>query len=1266
MAIEYHFNNLDPTSFQRLINAILVSKFGEAIRLLPLRGKDGGRDAETPPGTYIFDVTPSTDGIALGRNSYSAPHRGRVLFQVKHHRTQDAQVSAVRASVVSDFVRELRDNVLTRTGDDSIDYFYLVTNVPSSGDVVTKIDEKRRELLGRGQRPEADVLWGEHVTAWLDQLPQVWNSFPDLFAGRLVPQLGLVAGNTEGGLPRAIRAALAIQFAREGTIRFQQLRLEEKLPSLFVDLAFVRTAETTRLLRRSNTMSPRTDLALVPALQAFPFDEEYSPYWASFPYIPIPSCTALLITDDEPVRQGTQRLILEGGPGQGKSTMTQMVAQIYRAVILGNTREYLRFGFPSKARLPIRIELRLYSEWMEQSQGTIETYIARTLSKDSGGSTITVDNIHEISINTPLLLIFDGLDEVGSDEARDAVLTNISECLERLEVGMTADVKTILTTRPPAIAGRSSKLAEFISLKLASLDDARMDEYIQRWTNATCADDEERQRIIRSFGRRRQEPHVNALAKNPMQLSVLLHFIRSQGEAFPDRRAELYREYFKTVIDRDVEKTPRLRSLRGDIETLHQLIAFRLHCWAETERSSGSISRRRLIDIVEDWLIKEHRDPAPAQDLFRLGEERLGLIVALAGEGGETRYGFEIQPVREYFAAAYINEAISRDAHELFELMARRSFWREVALLLAGLRRANEKADLLSRARTLDEDPQLGWRQDGHNIVLDLLSEGVLSTPGGVQRDAILLLLQSLDPLNGKPRNESRELLAALPGIIRACTASAPFEEIMRFLNIGLSTNDTGALGRLYKVACRTLPVPLLEEHIRGLAAQDTRLSAMRHVTWPDNTRLSLSDISRTEGFWPPNVSRTWAEAWYLSVLEDPSKSCLAGDSAYHEFLFECFTWTRVDWATIRRDTSVAAPSQWAVWRLRQNLAEWCSSFGSKEDKSEADVPVRRPVDYSGLSGNLSSHIQDLLESSSLYGSRSGRKKGRNDLEPFLAAIGRALEQDGLVGWIACRCAVSLIEASELYKRPVQAEMEPGGRLIWVQQAGRGSSSRERLDSWRHMCSLVAELYREAGPTSASKLAAEGWLSAPPDSIRVGSRVVSVARLLKSCKTDVPESLQWLFHMPVPRSWFGTLLSDEKSKVPVLLAHLAKYHSLDGPFRRLKASLISKVLGIVRRSDDQMVASGGLVALLGSSLWSLADTQTLLRMVQLDAAGADISARLFDLGHDKDDARPDRVRLARAIIQEEFVASRSSKVAAAQYLAANDVPVLAPLNSLVT
>ncbi|WP_375510811.1 hypothetical protein [uncultured Nostoc sp.] len=50
-----------------------------------------------------------------------------------------------------------------------------------------------------------------------------------------------------------------------------------------------------------------------------------------------------------------------------------------------------------------------------------------------------------------------------------------------------------------------------------------------------------------------------------------------------------------------------------------------------------------------------------------------------------------------------------------------------MALFLAGLRRPREKADLLMRAKKLDKEEALEWRQDGRAIILQLLQEGALS-----------------------------------------------------------------------------------------------------------------------------------------------------------------------------------------------------------------------------------------------------------------------------------------------------------------------------------------------------------------------------------------------------------------------------------------------------------------------------------------------------------------------------------------------------------
>src|SRR5205823_5185426 len=124
-------------------------------------------------------------------------------------------------------------------------------------------------------------------------------------------------------------------------------------------------------------------------------------------------------------------------------------------------------------------------------------------------------------------------------------------------------------------------LTGFVSADILPLTRPRIDQYISRWAGVQCQDHIEKERVLNSFKKRRDEVHVGALAQNPMQLSVLLHLIRLKGEAFPDRRAELYREYFKTVIDRDVEKSPKLLRSRDDIEAIHEVLGFEIHSCSE-------------------------------------------------------------------------------------------------------------------------------------------------------------------------------------------------------------------------------------------------------------------------------------------------------------------------------------------------------------------------------------------------------------------------------------------------------------------------------------------------------------------------------------------------------------------------------------------------------------------------------------------------------------------------------------------------------------
>ena len=395
------------------------------------------------------------------------------------------------------------------------------------------------------------------VTTYLDWSSELWPAFPEIFPGRTPPLLAQTLAQRPGRISTPIRAAISQQYTRDLTVRFRQIELEHQLYDLFVDLDVELrwdpddlpsspAASLSRSSLVSRTLIPRA-FGTMPSLQS-----------------PTPALELLL--DDE---LALPRLLIEGGPGQGKSTITQMAAQIYRERLLGHSNSPSRnptWNSISKARLPIRLELRHFAEWLSDNpDASLEQYIVTLVSRDSGGGTVTVDHLHEFAQDSALILLLDGLDEIGSDRLRDKVLDTALATINRFDTGLRADLRVVLTTRPPALTGRRDKLNTFTRAVLAPMAPARVNEYLDRWLTVQTTTSDDRERIRDSFAARRSDQHVDALARNPMQLSVLLNLIRLKGEAFPDQRADLYREYFRTVIDRDVEKGAALfrRKLSG-------------------------------------------------------------------------------------------------------------------------------------------------------------------------------------------------------------------------------------------------------------------------------------------------------------------------------------------------------------------------------------------------------------------------------------------------------------------------------------------------------------------------------------------------------------------------------------------------------------------------------------------------------------------------------------------------------------------------------
>jgi hypothetical protein len=56
------------------------------------------------------------------------------------------------------------------------------------------------------------------------------------------------------------------------------------------------------------------------------------------------------------------RMTIIGGPGHGKSTLGQHLAQVHRAKLLGNPWQFQ----PKVARIPFRIVLKYFAQWLDE------------------------------------------------------------------------------------------------------------------------------------------------------------------------------------------------------------------------------------------------------------------------------------------------------------------------------------------------------------------------------------------------------------------------------------------------------------------------------------------------------------------------------------------------------------------------------------------------------------------------------------------------------------------------------------------------------------------------------------------------------------------------------------------------------------------------------------------------------------------------------------------------------------------------------------
>ena len=234
-----------------------------------------------------------------------------------------------------------------------------------------------------------------------------------------------------------------------------------------------------------------------------------------------------------------------------------------------------------------------------------------------------------------------------------------------------------------------------------------------------------------------------------MQLAILLSLIQTRGGSLPDKRTALYDSYVDLFFSREAEKSPVVRDHRDLLVCIHRFLAWVLHVEAQTKQTAGSASAEKLKNLVAAYLEEEGHDSSWAQRLFTGMVERVVALVSRV----EGTYEFEVQPLREYFAARHLYDTApysppGRECNgtlpDRFDALARDTYWQNVTRFYAGCYSKGQLASLVDRLQELARSDDFKYTGYAHRLAATLLSDWVFAQHPRAMKEAAALFLDGV------------------------------------------------------------------------------------------------------------------------------------------------------------------------------------------------------------------------------------------------------------------------------------------------------------------------------------------------------------------------------------------------------------------------------------------------------------------------------------------------------------------------------------------
>ncbi|MER5464591.1 NACHT domain-containing protein, partial [Streptomyces sp. NPDC002668] len=462
----------------------------------------------------------------------------------------------------------------------------------------------------------------------------------------------------------------------------------------------------------------------------------------------------------------TERVVLLGDPGAGKSTLARYLA----LTLTGPAPQEPLSALAGK--LPIVVELRRYAHerWRDR---TFEEFLEYLHSLE--GMSVPASVLRELLQQQRVVMVFDGLDELFDPVVRTETSRRISAFAARYP-----RVRIVVTSRVIGYQRAVLDGSGFKHYMLQDLTEDQIGEFAHLWYSTACPHDVPlaQNLVQRVTGAVAHSRPVRELAGNPLLLTILA--IIGRRQTLPRDRQGVYKHAVTVLVahwDRDAKQlrtadAPEALDVLGAEERLEllRLLARRMQD-GQSGIAGNHIHGRDLEAVFGEYLSEYELPPVQARAAAR------GMVAQLRERnfilsryGGEV-YGFVHRAFLEYLAAADIAHRYKEDREwtpeelitSVVEQRAEDPAWHEVILLVIGQLPERDAASAIDRLLHLHQ--QRRPTSGNSMLVLAVRALAEVRKIGALAPQSKAVVDSLRTTVSGSRYSGAAELEAALPAL---------------------------------------------------------------------------------------------------------------------------------------------------------------------------------------------------------------------------------------------------------------------------------------------------------------------------------------------------------------------------------------------------------------------------------------------------------------------------------------------------------------------